>query len=227
MTPKTLVFFHPDLGIGGAERLIVDAAVGLQDQGHRVVIFTSRCDADHCFEECRDGTLDVRVRANKPLPTSILSRLSILCAIARQMQLVLHVTATGELASLNPQAFIVDQLSAALPLLRSLHGRTPILFYCHFPDLLLARGRSSLIKRIYRLPFDKLEEWTTASAHVVAVNSCFTRDVVSATWPTLSSIIGLNVVYPCVDTHPPPQQKNGYEPSPPRPPHPQHQSLRA
>lgn len=53
---KTIVFFHPDLGIGGAERLVVDAAVGLQNKGHKVVIFTSHCDPKHCFDEARDGT---------------------------------------------------------------------------------------------------------------------------------------------------------------------------
>lgn len=52
---KSIVFFHPDLGIGGAERLIIDSAIGLQKLGHRVVIFTSRCDPDHCFDEARDG----------------------------------------------------------------------------------------------------------------------------------------------------------------------------
>lgn len=52
---KTVVFFHPDLGIGGAERLIIDAAVGLQKRGSRVVIFTSHCDPKHCFDEARDG----------------------------------------------------------------------------------------------------------------------------------------------------------------------------
>jgi alpha-1,3/alpha-1,6-mannosyltransferase len=52
---KTIVFFHPDLGIGGAERLIVDAAVGLQELGNKVTIFTSHCDPQHCFEEARDG----------------------------------------------------------------------------------------------------------------------------------------------------------------------------
>lgn len=51
----TIVFFHPDLGIGGAERLVVDAAVGLQQRGHHVVIFTNHCDRNHCFDECRDG----------------------------------------------------------------------------------------------------------------------------------------------------------------------------
>lgn len=52
---RTVVFFHPDLGIGGAERLVVDAAVGLQNKGHKVAIFTSHCDPTHCFDEARDG----------------------------------------------------------------------------------------------------------------------------------------------------------------------------
>ena len=52
---RRVVFFHPDLGIGGAERLIVDAAVGLQQRGHKVTIYTSHCDRRHCFEEVRDG----------------------------------------------------------------------------------------------------------------------------------------------------------------------------
>jgi len=52
---KSIVFFHPDLGIGGAERLVIDAAVGLQARGHKVTIFTSHCDPGHCFDEARDG----------------------------------------------------------------------------------------------------------------------------------------------------------------------------
>lgn len=58
-TRKTIVFFHPDLGIGGAERLIVDAAVGLQELGNKVTIFTSHCDPQHCFEEARDGMFSI------------------------------------------------------------------------------------------------------------------------------------------------------------------------
>ena len=54
---RNVIFFHPDLGIGGAERLIVDAAAGLQELGHKVTIFTSHCDKSHCFEEVRDGKL--------------------------------------------------------------------------------------------------------------------------------------------------------------------------
>ena len=52
---RNIVFLHPDLGIGGAERLVVDAAIGLQTLGHSVTIFTSHCDPKHCFDEARDG----------------------------------------------------------------------------------------------------------------------------------------------------------------------------
>ncbi|KID96343.1 mannosyltransferase, partial [Metarhizium majus ARSEF 297] len=172
---STIVFFHPDLGIGGAERLVVDAAVGLQTRGHKVVIFTNHCDPTHCFDECRDGTLDVRVRGNSIVPPSIFSRLTILCAILRHIHLLLTIHLTGELAALSPRAFIVDQLSAGLPLMRFLAPDVPVLFYCHFPDLLLAQGRQSLVKRLYRVPFDRLEEWSMGFAHAVAVNSKFTQ----------------------------------------------------
>lgn len=53
--PRNVVFVHPDLGIGGAERLVVDAAVGLQSLGHNVTILTSYCNPNHCFDEARDG----------------------------------------------------------------------------------------------------------------------------------------------------------------------------
>jgi len=52
---KSIVFVHPDLGIGGAERLVIDAAVGLQSSGHKVAILTSYRDKNHCFDEARDG----------------------------------------------------------------------------------------------------------------------------------------------------------------------------
>lgn len=54
-TAKNIVFFHPDLGIGGAERLVIDAAVGLKNRGHNITVFTSFCDPQHCFDEARDG----------------------------------------------------------------------------------------------------------------------------------------------------------------------------
>ena len=54
-----VVFLHPDLGIGGAERLVVDAALALRDKNHEVHIVTCHHDDSHCFEETRNGSLQV------------------------------------------------------------------------------------------------------------------------------------------------------------------------
>ncbi|EGX93798.1 mannosyltransferase [Cordyceps militaris CM01] len=196
------VFFHPDLGIGGAERLVVDAAVGLQDKGAKVVIYTNYCDPHHCFDECRNGTLDVRVKGSWLIPRSFFGRFTILCAILRQVHLLLHIWLTGELEDLKPAIFIVDQLSAGLPWLRLLVSpKTGIVFYCHFPDLLLVQGRhASLLKRLYRIPFDRLEEWSMGFADAVALNSNFTKSIVQLTWPELLEHTTARVIYPCVDT---------------------------
>jgi alpha-1,3/alpha-1,6-mannosyltransferase len=113
---------------------------------------------------------------------------------------VLQVWLSGELAALHPSAFIVDQLSAGIPLLRWLFPATHILFYCHFPDLLLVRGRAQWWRRIWRVPFDALEGWSMRGADRVVVNSEFTKGVVEAVWPGLGGARGLGIVYPCVDT---------------------------
>ena len=71
---ETVVFFHPDLGIGGAERLVIDAAVGLQNRGNKVVVFTSHCDRNHCFDEARDG---------EPAPCDVLQLPPLMYTITR------------------------------------------------------------------------------------------------------------------------------------------------
>lgn len=120
----------------------------------------------------------------------------------RQIHLMLHIWLTGELEDLEPAIFIVDQLSAGLPWLRLLVSpKTGIVFYCHFPDLLLVQGRhASFLKRLYRIPFDRLEEWSMGFADAVALNSNFTKSVVQLTWPELLENTAARVIYPCVDT---------------------------
>lgn len=145
------------------------------------------------------GTLDVRVRGNSLIPSSVLSRFFIICAILRQLHLIVQIYLSGELDKLTPDAFFVDQLSAGLPALRYLWPETRIFFYCHFPDLLLAQGRSKWWKRAYRIPFDWIEQWSMSFADAVAVNSAFTKGVVSRVWPSLAKNKELVVVHPCVD----------------------------
>lgn len=125
-----------------------------------------------------------------------------MCAILRQIHLLIQIHSNSELAALKPDAFFVDQLSAGLPLLQYIQPKAPIFFYCHFPDLLLVQGRQKWWKRIYRVPFDWVEEWSMGFADAVAVNSKFTRGVVGRTWPSLVRGKELKVVYPCIDTRP-------------------------
>lgn len=190
-----IAFLHPDLGIGGAERLVVDAAVGLQDMGHSVKIFTSHCDKSHCFEEVSSGKLETEVHGDF-LPTQVLQKFHILFAILRQLFLVAVLVLTGEIRKYD--YFVVDQLSLAVPFL-SIFSRdsAKVLFYCHFPDQMLVR-KGGLLKKLYRVPFDALEEWTTGVSDQIVVNSLFTKSIFHKTFTNLSNV-DPKVIYPCID----------------------------
>ncbi|KAK4544954.1 hypothetical protein LTR36_003859 [Oleoguttula mirabilis] len=202
VSKKSIVFVHPDLGIGGAERLVIDAAVGLQSVGHKVTVLTSYRDTNHCFEEARDGTLDVRVRGDALFPPSIRGRLRIVFSILRQLALVVSTAITGELLVLQPDVIFVDQLSACIPFFRLLYPNAKVLFYGHFPDRLLvkeAEGIAKFVQRTYRWPFDAIEGWSTGCADDIVVNSKFTRAVYKGTFKHIGKR-DLKVIYPCVDT---------------------------
>ncbi|GEQ66444.1 hypothetical protein JCM33374_g107 [Metschnikowia sp. JCM 33374] len=164
-----IAFIHPDLGIGGAERLVVDAAVGLQNLGHKVKVYTSHCDLTHCFEEVSDGTLNVSVYGDF-LPSTFLGKFHILFAILRQIYLVFRLVATGEIA--QHDYFVVDQLSICVPIVT--------------------------LKKLYRLPFNALEEWSTGVSDSIVVNSTFTKSIFHQTFTNLSAV-DPGVIYPCVD----------------------------
>ncbi|CDO92126.1 unnamed protein product [Kluyveromyces dobzhanskii CBS 2104] len=190
---RKVAFIHPDLGIGGAERLVVDAAAGLQNAGYDVTIYTSHCDKTHCFEEIKNGTLRVEVFGDS-LPTQILGKFSILCANLRQIYLTMALIYTKKIQLHD--VYIVDQLSTCVPLLHLNAPDSKVLFYCHFPDQLLAK-RGSLLKKLYRIPFDKLEQFTMRIADVILVNSNFTKGVFARTFRSL--VVDPKVVYPCVN----------------------------
>ena len=141
------------------------------------------------------GTLNVKVLGNTIVPTHILGRFSILCAILRQIHLSLILLLSKPVPPHD--ILIIDQLSTSIPLLRVQY---PILFYCHFPDKLLARGREHWIKRAYRVPFDWIEEVTTGLSDAIVVNSLFTKGVFKDAFPRIEKTP--DVIYPCVDIHP-------------------------
>ncbi|KAJ3237291.1 Alpha-1,3-mannosyltransferase-like protein [Chytriomyces hyalinus] len=186
-----IAFVHPDLGIGGAERLVVDTATGLQKCGHKVTVYTSHHDPSHCFSETKDGTLKVLVRGDF-LPRNIAGKALILCAILRSIYLALTLMIFD---SNKYDVLFVDQLSISIPILR--FAGSKILFYCHFPDKLLAK-RESWIKSLYRIPFDVLEEVTTRMADAIVVNSSFTRQVFKESFSSIKTTP--KILYPAIRT---------------------------
>ena len=191
-----VAFVHPDLGIGGAERLIVDAGLALKSKGHHVEMFTAHHDPSHCFLETKDGTLPV-TSVGDWLPRSLCGRGYAACAYLRMIYvatfLLFYTLWTEKEDRFN--VIICDQISACIPILKL--TRAKVLFYCHFPDQLLT-DRKNCFKKCYRWPIDKVEEKTTGWAHKVLVNSKFTATKFDSTFKSLSHVRP-TVLYPSLN----------------------------
>ncbi|CAI5443409.1 unnamed protein product [Caenorhabditis angaria] len=188
-----ITILHPDLGIGGAERLIVDAAVALKQKGHHVRIVTNHYDPNHAFSETRD--LEITTCFSW-IPRSIFGRFFALFAYLKMMLAAFFIV----FGSHNDSDFILsDTVSASQFILRKFGKRNlKLAFYCHFPDMLLTK-RETKLKRVYRSLIDGFEEYTTSLADVIFVNSEFTAGVVRETFKTLQNR-QLHVLYPSLNT---------------------------
>ncbi|CAL8134668.1 unnamed protein product [Orchesella dallaii] len=198
-TPKGRVaFIHPDLGLGGAERLIVDAAVGLQRRGYDVTIFTGYHNPSHAFPETVDGTLKV-VPVCQWIPRSLFGKCVALFSYVKMTLVALYVNFLAISSSRRPQVIVCDQVSACIPALKLLPGffYPKVMFYCHYPDL-LQTSRGNFFKRLYRAPLDWLEEFTTGLADKIVVNSLFTRYVFQETFRGINTTP--DVLYPSINT---------------------------
>jgi len=109
-----IVFVHPDLGIGGAERAVVDAAVALKSRGHQVTMLTAHHDTSHCFDETRNGTLSVTVVGDW-LPRSLFGRCRALCAYVRMVVVAAYLVF---FSGIPCDVVLCDQVSACIPVLR-------------------------------------------------------------------------------------------------------------
>ncbi|KAL0246280.1 hypothetical protein GEMRC1_007492 [Eukaryota sp. GEM-RC1] len=223
----TVAFVHPDLGLGGAERLVVDAASGLRDRGHRIAFWTTFFDSSRCFDELKGPEAHpVHVHGNW-FPRSIFGRCIALCAYIRTflctLSLIFHFI-LPRYSSQKPHIVFVDQVSIVVPLLRLFKYK--VLFYCHFPDKLLSPGagkqlsqRTGLsiqninsksnsfcsrfvltpLSHLYRLPLNLAEELSTGCANTIVVNSVYTRNVFQAAFRFLARReLFPEVVYPAV-----------------------------
>ncbi|XP_066440756.1 alpha-1,3/1,6-mannosyltransferase ALG2 isoform X2 [Eleutherodactylus coqui] len=192
MGPSVL-FIHPDLGIGGAERLVVDAALALKSHGCRVQVWTAHYDVHHCFSETIDSGIPITCCGDW-LPRGFCGRLLALCAYIRMIFLAFYIVfLSGE----QFDVVFCDQISACIPIFKLTRNRKRLLFYCHFPDQLLT-DRISLAKKIYRAPIDWLEEKTTGMADCILVNSRFTAEIFEKTFPSLSHIKP-DILYPSLN----------------------------
>ena len=191
-----VAFVHPDLGIGGAERLIIDAALALKCKGHDVEMFTAHHDPSHCFSETKDGTLKV-TSAGDWLPRSCCGIGYAVWAYVRMIYVAVFLLSYITFGDKDQKfdVIVCDQISACIPILKLTGAK--ILFYCHFPDQLLT-DRKSFLKKAYRWPIDKLEEKTTGMAHQVLVNSKFTATKFHATFKSLSHVQP-TVLYPSLN----------------------------
>ena len=175
--PLHIAFPRPSLGIGGAERLVVDAALGLVARGHAVTFYVGD-GPEGQLDEVRDGLLRV-VSVGRLLPRQVAQRLRAPAMIVRAAWVVRALAR----ARPRPDVVVFDLVPHVLPLLRRL-VRVPVVVYCNYPDLLLTPPRRGLY-RLYRRPIDRLEAAGLEAADRVFANSHFSASIVRATFPRL------------------------------------------
>ncbi len=185
-----ITFVHLDLGIGGAERLIVDAAMALKKKQHVVSVVTTHHDRSHCFPETTDGTIPVTVVGDW-LPRFVFGKFGALCSYIRMLYAALYVIL---FSGLKTDIGICDQVSICVPVLQL--GISKVVYYCHFPDQLLSKPGSA-VKQFYRRPLNYAEERTTGKADIVLVNSEFTKSIFRRTFRGITRVP--EVLYPSIN----------------------------
>ncbi len=210
--PLHIVFLHLDLGIGGAEQLVLQLATASQSLGHHVDLVTTRCDPHHCFAAVAPGgPLHANLHVwGRWIPQDVLGgKARTLCSTLRLLYLAYRVARKK-----SPDVIVVDVLSTPLPLLQ--FTDSALLFYCHFPDQLLKQKNGqqkqvgSLARQWYQTVMNQLETRTMKSADLICVNSNFTKQIVLETFPGLLEHHHnyLPVLYPALEEPTEPQQPN-------------------
>ena len=165
---STVDVLHPDFGLGGAEALMRDIVLALQDKGVNVRVFTSYYDPERCFAETK--SMEIHTFGNF-IPRHLCQRFHIVFATLRAAYCAFRTSFfKGRKSPGKPRVYICDQISAYVLFLR-IFTNTPILFYCHFPDRFLVQykggGLVSKLKRLYRVPFDTFEQFTTGKRSLI------------------------------------------------------------
>lgn len=138
------------------------------------------------------------------LPRHLLGKCTALCAIIRMIYLAFIILIRQWISFLglasSADLIFIDGVSAPIPIF-SFAG-IPVLFYCHFPDKLLCTSKRSVLKQLYRMVIDNVEEATTGCATVIVVNSKFTSNTFQSAFPSLGRSYNPHVLYPTIDISP-------------------------
>lgn len=186
----------PDLGLGGAQRLFVNMALGFKNKGHQVKFYTPFHDRSYCYEETVDGTFDVEEHG-RWWPRTIFKKFFIFCIMMRMIICSLWMILFDYN---NFDVVVMDRVSVTVPLFR-LVGKK-VIFYLHFPDKLLCyeNQRKGILKNTYRFFMDLIEEFTLAFSHVILANSLFTQQNYMNTFRFLRKLkVKPDVLYPAID----------------------------
>lgn len=186
-------FLHPEMGIGGAEQLVINFMSALTQKGHSTTLYTGKFDPSSSFSALSDGSLPMKVIGGW-IPSTFLKRFKALLAYIKMVYISIYVL----LFEPRKDVYVVDQVSFIVPLLRL--SRARIVFYCHFPDKAQCSDRGSILRRIYRAPLDFLEETSTGASDLILVNSRFTKAAFFSNFPKLKARnLDPQVLYPPTD----------------------------
>lgn len=164
MTTKSrrkIVFIHLDLGIGGAEQLIINLATASLEKNTAVQIYTAHCDQTHCFDEVRRSSNGILAECVKVRGTFLPDELYVpivlkriggkaLCSSIRMIYLTICSVLEHCLimnrndTDIESTVFVLDVLPTSMPIISLIKylfhlSDVSVLFYCHFPDKLLTR----------------------------------------------------------------------------------------
>ena len=216
--PNHVVFIHLDLGIGGAEQLIINLALASLRNNEKISIFTTHCSPTHCFNEVKpDGILNEYLHIHGAfIPPSLpLTHNGVRGGTAFFSTLrMIYLSLIACWKFPTADVIVLDVLPTSIPFIRLLANRVAILFYCHFPDKLLTRDtvngisvkKISMLRKCYRFVFDALEKYTMSMCDIVVANSEFTRKELLNSFQWTSDSSGLShgfqnirVLHPAID----------------------------
>ncbi|MES1918125.1 Alpha-1,3-mannosyltransferase-like protein [Bonamia ostreae] len=186
-----IAIIHYNLGIGGAEKLILLVAISLIEMGHQVTIYTTFYKKNRSFEESKNPKLAIKViPLAEKIPLNIYGKFTVFLTLVKLIIVSVFVPLNSH------DVFLVDIHPIPLSVLKAKNclrclsvnekPRKRFFFYGHFPDRLLTKKRGFL-HRLYRKLLDPIESRSIEFADKVVVNSEFTRNVFRDCFPGIAT----------------------------------------